>query len=179
MDPGINGSYVRTLQLAASWHNQFGYGAIWNQSIAGFSQLLLAGRAATLLTAVLDVAAVGALLGTSWRSRNLDLPFAVAVVVCLLVSPHVLVHDLALLLLPVAVCLRYRSRRSRPLGTILTFGFCAVLLGLHNAFLGHIQLSVVAMAALCLWMVLSGLHTQRSDQGTEAEPAIGQSIAAS
>ena len=54
-----------------------------------------------------------ALVVTARRARAIDVPFALAVVVTLLISPHVLIHDLTLLLvIPTEDGLARASRRA-------------------------------------------------------------------
>ncbi len=150
----INAGYGNTLLQASGWRKQIGgFEAQWNHSFAGFSQLLLPARAATVVAGLLCLVAVGLFLWFSVRSMNLDVSLALAVIVGLLVSPHVLVHDLSLLVIPVAVALRWRPTEDATLPWILAAGYGAVLIGLALVTMVPVQLSVVAMCGLGVWCV--------------------------
>ena len=116
--------------------------------------MLLPARAATVVAAVLCLVAVGVFLWLSLQRMRLDVSFALAVVVGLLVSPHVLVHDLSLLIIPVAVAVRWRPDWDRALPWILAAGYSAVLIGLALVTVVPLHLSVVAMCGLGLWVVI-------------------------
>jgi ABC-type Mn2+/Zn2+ transport system permease subunit len=61
------------------------------------------------------------------------------------------VHDLTLLIVPVAVALRLRPSWDRALPRVLTLGYCAVVVGLALVTVIPVQLSVVAMSCLGAW----------------------------
>lgn len=163
----IYGSYVRLLREDASWQGRSIHDALWfnhvpvanstyapewNHGFAGFAELLLHGGAATALYAALSLCALVLLTACSLRSATLDVPIAMAVIVGLLVSPHTLIYDYALLLLPVAIALRHRHWGYGRLGSILAVGFILVTVGYRFAFFVPLQLSVVAAAGLLIWL---------------------------
>lgn len=152
----VTDGYGRTLLRATAWHDQFGYGPVWNHSLAGFAQLLLPGPAWPPATAGLILGAL-VLLACATRSREIDLALGVSCLVAILISPHVLIHDLSILLLPVAVALRYRPPIPLGLTAVLVLGYLAILLGLRTIDVVRLQLSVLAMVALALWLVNRGM----------------------
>jgi Glycosyltransferase family 87 len=150
----INAGYGNTLLQASGWRKQIGgFEAQWNHSFAGFAQLLLPARAATVAAGLLCLVSVGVFLWFSLRSMSFDASFALAVVVGLLASPHVLVHDLSLLVIPVAIALRWRPSRDGALPWVLATGYGVVLIGLALVTIVPLQLSVVAMCGLGMWFV--------------------------
>lgn len=154
----INQAYLHTLLAASHW--QSGHAASTfaffaprqNHSFAGLAQLLLPHTAAGFATYLLDAAAFLVLLHCTLRSRNLELALGLAVVVGLLLSPHVFIHDLSVLILPVAVAVRYRAEGPGHLPVLLSALYISVLAGLVLVSVVPIQLSVIGMAALALWL---------------------------
>jgi hypothetical protein len=148
----VNTGYGNTLLEASGWRKQIGgFQAQWNHSISGLVQLLLPGRAATMLALVLCLVILGLFLVAVARTHELDVSFALAIVVGLLVSPHVLVHDLTLLLIPTAIALRLRPEADHILPWLLGAGYCAVVAGLAIVTLVPVQLSVLVMSGFFVW----------------------------
>jgi hypothetical protein len=148
----IISGYGNTLLQAAGWRKQIGgFEARWNHSFSGLTQLLLPGKLATVVAASLCLVAGVVFLAVAWRASGTEGPFALAVVIGLLLSPHVLVHDLTLLLIPAAVALRLRPSWDRALPWILGLGYGAVLIGLALVTVIPIQWSVLAMMCLGAW----------------------------
>jgi hypothetical protein len=169
--PGVYGPYATMARQVTTWqgrsinkHLWFDhvpiptaqYAPQWNHSFAGFAELLLPGRGSTLLYVVLCAATLGLVVWCSLRVETLDVPFGLAVVAGLLVSPHTLIYDYTLLLLPVAVALRYRAMAPRMLGALLLLGWAAVAVGYRVVFAEPVQITVVAALALAAWLVLAG-----------------------
>lgn len=152
LGPAIDPGYARMLGLARTWHNQFGYEADINQSVAGFAQLLLSPGIATVVTLVIGMTMVAALAYVSYRAAAIDLPVGLAVVVAIALSPHVLIHDMSLLVLPAAIAVRVRAGAPMHLGALLTLGYVAVLVGMRLSAVAPIQLSVIAVLALGAWL---------------------------
>jgi len=151
-------AYARTMLRATSFHGQFGYTPQLNHSFAGLTQLLLPAPVAGGATLLLDA---GSLLALGWcalRVQSRDLPLGLAGVVALLVSPHVLIHDLTLLLIPVVVSLRYRLDGQQALTVLLVGGYGLALLGLRLVSVVPLQLSVLAMIGLGCWLLLAALR---------------------
>jgi hypothetical protein len=149
----IDQQYVRTLLDATKWTSQFGYSPVRNNSLEGFTQLLLPSALSGLVRIVLCLVAIVVLVASTRRSADLDLPFGLAILVALLVSPHVLAHDLTLLLIPIAVALRYRRGGRAHLNAILIFTYLSLMIGYWLVYAIPLQLSVVAMCALSVWLV--------------------------
>lgn len=148
---GINAHYLQTLEVAAGWHGQFGFGAQFNDSIAGFAQLLLPAGPAAIATAALDLAVAGALIS---RCRaNFEAAFALATVAALLVSPHVLIHDLSLLLLPAALAFGIARRAQSSAVPVLVALDAAAIAGLVAVHFIPLQLAVPGMALLAGWLM--------------------------
>lgn len=155
LGPSADFRYVHTLVQAASWGaNVGGFAPIWNRSFAGFTQLLMAKPGSTIAFLLLDVLALAALSRVALRSKSVDVPFGCAVVVALLVSQHVLIHDLSLLLVPATVMLRHRREASGFLPLLLGLSYGAILVGFRLPVLVPVQLPTIAMCAMLAWLFL-------------------------
>lgn len=178
LGPGIYVSYVRLLLQVGHWQGRSihaplwyhhlamapgMYTAQWNHSLAGFIELLFPAPTATLLTLWLDVAMLGLVVVIAWKAQSLELPLVMAIPVGLLVSPHTLAYDLTLLLIPVAVAIRYRRLGPRYLPAFLTVGYLAVAAGYKLAFFVPVQITVLATGALALWLIPLALRVGRED----------------
>jgi hypothetical protein len=152
--PSSLAGYVRTITLAVDWQHQVGgFAPHWNQSVTGFIQLLLPEPTATQIARVLTLMLIGVL---TWRVRSdapFDILFAAAVLCGLLISPHVLLHDLVILILPAAIALHHRDIGPARLAPILAAGYLAVVVTLPLAALIHLQITVLCMAALFAWLL--------------------------
>jgi len=126
------------------------------QNLAGFFQLLCTAPFATVLQWAFSAAALAAVAVIAHRRRLVDLPFAGATVTALLVNPHVLVHDLSLLLIPAAIAIRHARAQGLTLWLLLTAGYVMALAGIPLSHWIPIQLSVLVMAALLLWLLQAG-----------------------
>lgn len=146
----VTGGYVHTLMAATTWTTQYGFNLERNDSLLGFVQLLLPAPTSAYVLVLLCLAAVSALIWCARRSLDIDRPFGLAVVVGLLISPHVLAHDLVLLLIPLAVALHYRRPASRRFGSLLVLGYLSVFVGYWLVYAVPLQLCVPAMTALGL-----------------------------
>jgi hypothetical protein len=154
--PGMIRGYLAILRAAQGWHTRYGYGPRTNYGLAGFMQLLLARHTATMAANALIVLSLAALVWLVYRRVQADAALALAMLVGILASPHVLVHDLILVLIPVTLALRTRSADMSGLPGILTFGYVAIFAGLRTVSIVPLQLSAVAMAALAVWCYVSG-----------------------
>lgn len=164
---GVDAGYIATLQKALGWKTQFGYAPVLNHSVAGFVGLLGGGAAATGLVVAIDVALLVTVAWCAWQAPDMRAPLALAGIVALLVAPHVLIHDLSLLLLPVVLAASLRSRRSRSLRAVVAIGYAATVAGLPLAGSTHVQASVPAMTALAIWILMHFRPGERS-RATEA-----------
>jgi alpha-1,2-mannosyltransferase len=155
--PGTLPAYLGVLSAASGWHSQFGYGPLLNDSLRGFTSLLLPTRAA----AAALVAAVAACLAALWRARHVtfDAGFAAATVAALLIDPHVLIHDLSLLLLPGALALAAAGARVAGTVAVLALAEASVVGGLVLAPVIHIQFAVPGMCMLLGWWLLQNSRT--------------------
>jgi alpha-1,2-mannosyltransferase len=146
--------WFQVLRTAGTWGNRPGFASPSdNRGISGQVNLLLHGHTAEAVVVTIGILTVVALLWVAFRSPRVDLVIALATVVGVLVSPHVLIHDLSLLAVPVAVSLRYRALAPRSLGLVLVSGYLLVLIGFAVAMFAPIQLSVLAMIALGAYLV--------------------------
>jgi len=145
------------LRQAAGWHTTTGgFSPQANQNLAGFFQLLFAAPVATILQWAFSVATLAAVAVIAHRRRRMDLPFAVATVTALLVNPHVLVHDLSLLLIPAAIAIRHARAQEPTLWLLLAAGYVVALAGIPLSHWIPIQISVLVMVALLLWLLRAG-----------------------
>ncbi len=172
LGPSINQNYLQMLRQAAGWHTTTGgFSAQANQNLAGFFQLLFAAPVATMLQWAFSAAALAAVAVIARRRRPVDLPFAAATVAALLVNPHVLVHDLSLLLIPAAIAIRHARAPEPTLWLLLIAGYVVALSGIPLSHWIPIQLSVLVMVALLLWLLRAGRRaTGFTDQGREDDP---------
>jgi len=154
LGPSINQNYLQMLRQAAGWHTTTGgFSAQANQNLAGFFQLLFAAPVATMLQWAFSAAALAAVAVIARRRRPVDLPFAAATVAALLVNPHVLVHDLSLLLIPAAIAIRHARAPEPTLWLLLIAGYVVALSGIPLSHWIPIQLSVLVMVALLVWLL--------------------------
>jgi len=154
LGPSINQNYLHLLRQAAGWHTTTGgFSPQANQNLAGFFQLLFAAPVATILQWAFSAAALAAVAVIAHRRRPVDLPFAGATVAALLVNPHVLVHDLSLLLIPAAIAIRHARAQGLTLWLLLTAGYVVALAGIPLSNWIPVQLSVLVMVALLLWLL--------------------------
>lgn len=148
-----NHGYVQTMLAATHWRNQVnGFEPIWNRSFAGAMQLVLSPPQSTVATMALSLAALACLVVCTRRSRTISVPFALATIVALLISPHVLIHDLSLLLIPVGIALHHRRHGPPYLPILLICTEVAVVAGFALPLVVPVQLAVFAMCALGLWL---------------------------
>jgi hypothetical protein len=154
LGPSTAVDYLLTLVRASAWHTQFGYGPQWNHSLAGFDQLLLPATLTEKLTALLDLLTVAALAYATRSRSSVEPAYGLATVVALLVAPHVLIHDLCLVLLPVCITVRWRDEGSWRVAGLILAGYAFLLLGLRLVSVLHLQLSVIALLAVGCWLLL-------------------------
>jgi Glycosyltransferase family 87 len=174
----IYGSYLHEGALVEGWQGRTGhifYDHMWinpstyvaqsNQSMSGLAQGFLTPDAAGAATVILSALVLAGACWTAWRSPNLEVAFAIAVLAGLTVSPHTLVYDLTFLLLPAAVLLRGASV-GRLLG-VFVLAYAGVVAGYVLAFNSPLHLSVPIMLVMGLWLYrIGGRHSQPD---TEAE----------
>lgn len=91
---------------------------------------MFAAPVATVLQWACSVAALAAVAVIARRCWPADLPFAGATVTALLVNPHVLVHDLSLLLIPAAIAVRHAGAQEPTLWLVLAAGYVVALAGI-------------------------------------------------
>lgn len=148
----VNVAYVETVRRAMGWTTQFGYGPDKTASLAGPLRDVLPSGAAFVALAVLTLAALAGLSHLARRSSDMAPPFALAVLVGLLISPHVLIHDLVLLLIPAAVALELRHGGPTWLPLALGSVYTLAVVGLVLADSIHVQLIILAMCLLAAWL---------------------------
>ena len=88
------------------------------------------------------------------RVQPIEVPLAVAVAISLLLSPHVLTHDLSLILVPLAVCWKYRAASIRRLPLVLVGAYALLVVGFFLSLFVPFQLD--AGAGLIILSVLLG-----------------------
>ena len=124
-----------------------------NYSLAAAVQLLLHAPASTITSGVLILLALLALVRYSKGNSSIEGPLGLAVIVGVLVNPHVLAHDLVLLLVAVGVALRWRERVQRSLATVLAVGYLAIEFGGFVQPFTHLQLATLAVLGFCVWFL--------------------------
>lgn len=152
LGPSITWGYIRMLHGATTWQHQFGYQADLNQGLPGFTQLLFSPEIATPVVILISLITLGFLTYTSMHSRNLDISMALGLVVGVALSPHVLIHDMSLLILPAGIALQYRLYRPKYLAMALVLVYTTGIVGMRIASMAPVQVSVLAMLALAAWL---------------------------
>jgi Glycosyltransferase family 87 len=153
-----NSGYLNTMRKASGWTTQLGgWQPKWNHSLEGFFSLLTNSPLSTILTYGCDALVLALLAWCAWSATDLEVPLVLAAIAALLISPHVLVHDLSLLLLPIGLAASWNSDRGVWLAWILAAGYALTLLNLRFVTVTHLQISVLVMCALVVWLVL---HTR-------------------
>lgn len=152
----INSNFLHVLGVASSWTNNtklIGYGPQGNQSIKGMTDFLLPSRESLLIDAILATLLLLVLVRVARSGASLDGAFGLAIVVGLLISPHVFIYDLALMWLPISVALRGRDMRPALAAGTAAMIYVCVYAGYGLAFSAPIHLSVIALGALGLWLI--------------------------
>lgn len=174
-------SYLQLLAQISSWqgrsvHHPLWYhhvpiapgifAAQWNHSLAGFTQLFLANPGSTIAYAGLSVGVLSLVVVSARQRSEIEISFGIAIIAGLLVSPHTLAYDLSLLLIPVAIALRFRLIAPRglrvALPAVLVLGYLAITIGYRLAFIVPVQVSVFGDAALLVWMSVLASRVQHA-----------------
>jgi Glycosyltransferase family 87 len=172
-------SYIRTLMHAVDWGSSVGgFAPKVNRSFGGFAQLLFPTSVATPVSIVLDVIALGAVVVAAFKSREIEVPFGLAVVVALLASQHVLIHDLTLLLIPAAIAWKFRSLAPR--GTVIlgAFVYLSFYVGFDTSVTRHIQIPTLATTALSVWLFIIVVRGSRMGPGIPSASRAGAQLPA-
>jgi hypothetical protein len=109
------------------------------------------------LSLALYLLSAGVILGWTiavWKSKeSLSLKFSALLLATVLVSPHLTVYDLAILAPAILLLADWvvSQHSSRGIGTLLYAVYILPLLGPFTRWI-HVQLSVIAMAALLYWI---------------------------
>jgi hypothetical protein len=170
--PAIYSSYVELLRQVGSWQGRSinqpltyrhvaiptgTYAPQWNHGFAGFAELLLPGRLSTAVYLGCAAASLALVCWVALRSQSHEPASALAVVAGLLISPHTLLYDYTVLLLPVAIAARHRAPGDRSFWPVVGSGYVLVTLGYRFAWFIPVQLSVVASVMLMLWLATRAL----------------------
>jgi hypothetical protein len=171
--PGVFGTYAQTVVHALGNHHLGGFDDIGNRGFSAFFALLMPATQARVLTAIADVTALVLLLVQCLRGRSIDISLALAAAVTLLVSPHVLIHDLTLLLFPFAILLRYVPS---PRGTVgVALAYVTVTGGFILTPVTHIQVVTIPVAVVALWIFTVGMRGS-GDATPENRPSQDVSV---
>jgi hypothetical protein len=149
--------YLHLLREAAGWHTSSGgFSPQANENLWGFFRLLLPASVATMAQVAVSAAVLLGVAQIARRpGRSVDVTFAAATVAAVLVNPHVLIHDLALLLLPAAVVLRWTGK-GKAVPVLLIAGYGAALAAAPIEAMTHVQVLVPVMAGAVLWLCTHG-----------------------
>lgn len=154
LGPASLTQYVHALQQATTWGaNVGGFQPSVNRSFAGFTSLLMPHGPATVLALLLDAAALCALAWVAVRNADIDLPFALGIVVALLASQHVLIHDLSLLILAGAIAWSLRDRGPYRVAWWMAAVYLTVYAGFFLARPTHVQIPTLALCAMGVWLL--------------------------
>lgn len=154
-------SYLQVLRLASGWTDQFGYAPQLSISLSGLAGALLPRTASSALTLMLDLAVLALLAVAIRRRPTIDLSYSLALLCGLLISPHVLVHDLVIATLPAAAVISSRQGQAMPLVALLAACYAVMLVGFAAVSILHVQLAVLAVLLLgwLLWRAVDIQHT--------------------
>jgi hypothetical protein len=172
---GSQSAYAATLLSASHWGSEVGgFAPHWNRSFAGFSQLLLPSPWSSALAILADLGALVILVRFVRAGRRFDHCFGLATIVALLVSQHVLIHDLTLLLLPIGIMLQSSSSaHSVRLWATITSAYALVLVGFPLAQVSPLQLPTIGMCLLGLWFIRGIGGATRPNQIHMSAPGRG------
>ena len=141
--------YTYILLTAAGWQHQIGgFNPRWNQSLDNLALLAGSRPARTFLETALAIGLLAALIWCARRTATVEVPLGAALVAGLLASPHVLIHDLTLLVIPAAVLWRWSPLRPSVKGGVLIAGYVTIAFGLPLSPALPISPAAVAMTAL-------------------------------
>jgi Glycosyltransferase family 87 len=165
LGPSAIGMYVRLLVNVWRWQGLAGpvvykhvqiatatYSARQSNSLASVVRLLSPAGVAGVVVAACTIALLLALAWSTLQASSLDVPLGVAVLVSLLISPHVLVHDLCLILVPMAVVWKYGTDWQPRVSVVLVAAYCLTFVGFLLSFALPFQLSLVATLTLLAWL---------------------------
>jgi hypothetical protein len=153
LGPGAPGEYVHALMQATHWGSEVGgFAPADNRSVAGLLRLLLPATFSMPISIVIDIVALAGLAALARRAASLDALLALATLVALLISQHVLIHDLVLLLFPAAVALRRRDECTWRSALLWALGYLTLIVGFRPVLGGHIQIVTVWMVVCALWL---------------------------
>jgi len=140
--------YATILSEATHWgHGHRGFDASTNESWNGFWHLLLPGTAGTAAWIVCSIAGLVCLAYIAHRFGATPGVMALSVVAGLLLSPHVLVHDLLLLVIPVT-CLGTSRQFTARMAVLWPLVWLAPYLSLAPPFGVPIQWPALATTAV-------------------------------
>ena len=137
-------------------------------SIRGLVQLLIASPAVVTMCSIAGIVVAIAIAIRSWNTRApIELRWSEIVLLTVLASPHLLSYDLALLAVPVVVLADWTTRAGehplRPVVALLLVALYLAPISSNLARAIHVQLSVVAMAALagCVYWICVSAGARR------------------
>lgn len=171
LGPGSEFGYAHVLLSAAQWHSHHvGFSPSVNESLDGFWGLLLPVSVARIAWVFCSLAVIGYLTVLARRHGADQRVLGLAVVAALLISPHVLIHDFLLLLIPIACCYRHDGTvpSYAPLAWLALYAGAALSL-LHPAGI-PIQWATPALLALAASLVAC-LRSRAETQETSLYPS--------
>jgi Glycosyltransferase family 87 len=145
---GLPGPVIyRHVQIATAT-----YSARLSNSMASVVGLLSPSGVKSAAVAAFTIALLLALAWCTLHARSIDAPMGLAVLTSILISPHLLVHDLCLILVPMAVIRRYGATRQTHVSIVLGTMYCLFFVGFLFSFALPFQLSLVATVTLLVWL---------------------------
>jgi hypothetical protein len=141
--------YVRALVTLPQWGQHSGRMLSGtNEGLYGLAHAITSGSMANVLWFVAALAVLAGLAAWAWRAPAIDGPLAGAVVAGLLVSPHVLLYNLTLLLLPLAVYVQWSTRRGFTTAPWVVLLYVAITATIPLGLIMQVRLSPLAMLLL-------------------------------
>lgn len=166
---GIEGAYVKGLIHLSRLHGNAGYMAPppANYSLQGWLSLLVPSYSALARYALIGAAFALTVWG-ALRDRDVQGPVALAVLFGLLASPHVLVYDVSLLILPLLLLLG----RGYSWAPVAAIAYLAPLAGLLSHLSVVFTVSTVAIAMVAVAYSTRQEARFRSETGFRARSAM-------
>lgn len=166
--------FIHSLSSSTGWGANTVWGApTGNRGFTGFFQLLVPQPAAGVAALCCDVVTVAAVVVVTLRRRSLDWAFGIGVVAAVLVAPHVLIHDLSLLVVPAAIMVATGVSQRTALALLVT-GYIGTLIGFSLVTSVPLQLSTLVISSWTVWFLLYAVRQPSHPAGEHPLPPSPQ-----
>lgn len=167
--PETNLVYAHVLYKAVLHHEHVGgFEPQWNHGLDAFIRLLIQGEAGTALALMAGIAVLTVLVLVARRTDRADIGLGLGLVAGLLLSPHVLIHDLVLAIPAAFVLARHSAGGQVQIYSLIAASYLAFLVSLPVAAAIHLQVSTLALVAIFAALARLGLSSEQEGTGTVA-----------